>query len=113
MKIIYTPPVAVTAAIIQPNVPETVNGFIVNTESMGVIEQAIYNSLSKMWSEICMWFNAQWIKFVDASFIICLSIAFVGAICGVLGIKKGYQVTLLSMVFYCLIRLFSFLMGWY
>lgn len=122
MKICYIP--AVATATLPPNAVElnwvealgqsisnSIGGAI--DGSMQSVQNAVYGALDQFKTELFTSLNTQWIKFVDASFIICLSIAFTGAVCGVLGIKKGYQVTILSIVFYCFIRLFSFLMGWY
>ena len=96
MKISYIPPVVVSA-----------------TTDRGIIEEAIYNALQDtLVIPFQTWALETWNKIVDASFILCLSIAFAGAICGVLGIKKGYQVTVISIIFYLLLRLFSYLMGW-
>lgn len=127
MKICYVPPVAAavsnlpatTGTVIELNwfqaLGQSISTSVSNAidGSMQSVQNAVYGALDQFKTDVCLYLNEQWIKFIDASFIICLSIAFAGAICGVLGIKKGYQVTILSVVFYCLLRLFSFLMGWY
>lgn len=121
MKICYIPAVATAmpTGVTELNWFQTLGQSISTSVSNAIdgsmqsVQNAVYGALDQFKTELITSLNTQWIKFVDASFIICLSIAFTGAICGVLGIEKGYQVTILSIVFYCLIRLFSFLMGWY
>ncbi|MHC1750751.1 MAG: hypothetical protein AB9856_20960 [Cellulosilyticaceae bacterium] len=87
---------------------------VATTTDKGIVEKAISDAInSTIVTPIKAWALDTWIRVIDLSGILCLAIAFTGAICGMLGIKKGYKATVLSIVFYCLIRLFSYLMGWY
>lgn len=109
MKICYIAPVAIVSAN-----AITVKAAERQTEQeMSWVQEQVYNALSQFWGDLCIWLNEQWIRFIDMSFVFCLTIAFMGAICGILGIKTGYKVTILSIVFYLFLRLASYLMGWY
>ena len=99
MKISYIAPVATAT---------------VTTADMGMIEEAIYNAIQNtIVIPFQTWCHNTWINFVDTSFIFCLALAVTGAICGILGLKKGYKVTVFAIVFYLLLRFFSWAMGWY
>lgn len=54
-----------------------------------------------------------WIKFISLSYAVCLTVAVTGIVCGALGIKKGYRVAAGSIIFYLILRLFSWALGWY
>ena len=78
------------------------------------LEQVISNAIqSTIVDPFNSWCNSLWVKFVDTSYILCLSISIAGAICGFCGIKKGYKVAIVSILFYLLIRLVSWANGWY
>ena len=98
MKICYIPPVTLSAT-------STEQGMIERA-----ISSAIQNTIVKPFQEALL--NG-WIKFVDVSYILCLAIAMAGAICGFCGIKKGYKVAIVSILFYLLLRMVSFYNGWY
>lgn len=88
-----------------------INGAI--DSSSEAISNAVYAGLTDFKNEIFACMHTQWVRFVDTSFILCLAIAFAGAIAGIMGIKKGYQVTIISILFYLFLRVFSWAMGWY
>jgi len=98
MKICYIAPVALSAA----------------TTDQGIIERAISSAIQ---NTIVIPFQQSllngWIKFVNTSYILCLAIAMAGVICGLCGIKKGYKVAIVSILFYLLIRMVSYYNGWY
>lgn len=84
------------------------------TKEMGWVEEQIVSALQNTFViPFQTWMNETWIKFIDASFIFCLTVAFIGAICGMIGIKRGYKVSTISIIFFFLLRLFSWGMGWY
>ncbi len=98
MKICYIAPVALSATNAKPGLLED------------AISNAIQNTVVIPFQEALL--NG-WIKFVDTSYILCLAVAMAGAICGFCGIKKGYKVAIVSILFYLLIRMGSFYNGWY
>ena len=98
MKLCYIPPVTLS-------VESTEQGMIERA-----ISSAIQNTIVKPFQESLL--NG-WIKFVNTSYILCLAIAMAGAICGFCGIKKGYKVAIISILFYLLLRMVSFYNGWY
>ena len=98
MKICYIPPVTLSAASTEQGIIER------------AISSAIQNTIVKPFQEALL--NG-WVKFVDVSYILCLAIAMAGAICGFCGIKKGYKVAIVSILFYLLLRMVSFYNGWY
>lgn len=120
--IVYYPPVAIATTLSQQSVPSDLDLFTsisnsINTaisQSTAELEQVISDAIQNTIVEpLCTWAYETWLRFVDVSFIFCLTVAFVGAICGILGIKRGYKVMIFSIVFYFLLRLFSYVMGWY
>jgi hypothetical protein len=88
--------------------------YIASNDQQWLIEKAIQDAIEKTivipFKEMC---HKTWINFVDCSFILCLSAALVGAIFGIAGIKKGHKVTVFCLIFYILLRMFSYVMGWY
>lgn len=81
---------------------------------MDPMQEAISNAIQEsIVIPFQTWCHNTWINFVDASFIFCLALATTGAICGILGIKKGYKATVFAIIFYVLLRFFSWAMGWY
>lgn len=112
MKICYIAPVAT----ITPDnglIGETIKNVMQNN-IMDPLQQAIQNAINEtIIIPLQEWAHNTWVMLVDTSFILCLSIAFAGAVCGALGIRKGYKVCVITIVFYFLLRLFSYLMGWY
>lgn len=81
---------------------------------MNMIEEAVYNAIQNTITiPFRMWILDTWINFVDLSFVLCLAVAITGAVCAILGIEKGKKIAILSIVFYFLLRLFSWAMGWY
>lgn len=78
-----------------------------------IIERAVSSAIEK---SIIIPFKlgvlSAWIKFTKVSFILCLAIAITGYLLGVCGINKGYKLTVLSIVFYLLITMISYLNGW-
>lgn len=112
MKISYIAPVA-TITSDAGIVGETIKNVMQNN-IMDPLQQAIQNAIEvTILIPLKTWLHNTWVILIDTSFIFCLTVGFVGAICGVLGIKKGYKISVFSLVFYFLIRLFSYLMGWY
>ena len=99
MKICYIAPVALST---------------VATSDQGIIEKAISAAIQ---NTVVIPFQRMllngWIKFVNTSYILCLSIAFGGVICGICGIKKGYKASVASILFYVLLRMVSWYAGWY
>lgn len=98
MKICYIAPVALSAT----------------ATDQGIIERAISSAIQ---NTIVIPFQESllngWIKFVNTSYILCLAVAMAGSICGFCGIKNGYKVAIVSILFYLLIRMVSFYNGWY
>lgn len=100
MKICYIAPVASIALEPQSN--------------QGMIEKAISSAIQNTIVEpFCHAVNQAWIKLIDVSYILCLSIAVAGVICGICGIKKGYKWSVVSILFYLFLRTLSYYMGWY
>ena len=97
MKISYIAPVVLSATAEQGIIEKAISSAIQNTIIIP-FQHALLNG---------------WIKFINTSYILCLAIAMTGAICGVCGIKKGYKVAIISILFYLLIRMVSFYNGWY
>lgn len=80
----------------------------------GWIEQAISDAIQHtIVDPFYSWCNGIWIQIVDMSYILCLSVAIGGVICGICGIKKGYKWSVISILFYLLIRMVSWYNGWY
>lgn len=98
MKICYIPSVALAATNADQGVIEKAISSAIQTAVVIPFQQALLNG---------------WIKFVNTSYILCLAIAMSGAICGFCGIKKGYKVAIVSILFYLLLRMVSFYNGWY
>lgn len=110
MKICYIPATTTMLTVASSN---TLLAKTATAKEMGWVEEQVYNALSGFWGDLCTWANQTWINFIDASFVMCLAVAFTGAICGICGIKKGWKVTVFSIIFYLLLRFFSWAMGWY
>lgn len=78
-----------------------------------LLENAISEALTKVIVEPCKkWALHAWFGFMDFSHAVCFSIALAGVICGMLGIKKGYKASVLSIVFYFMLSLISWAKGW-
>lgn len=97
------------------NVPENLPGTEAARDYFYTqIYQAVHDVLEDVIVKpFCSFIGGLWVKFVDVSFVFCLSATIVGIICGALGIRKGYRVATFSIVFYFLLRLVSKAYGWY
>lgn len=100
---------------IPANVPTDLPGTIAAKDATG---DFLYNVICSALNDVivkplCDFMGEVWIKFVDISFVFCLTTTIVGVICGALGINKGYKVATFSIVFYFLLRLVSKAYGWY
>lgn len=106
MRITYVPQVG--------NVPVDLPGTIAARDATG---DFVYNAICNALNDIIVepfkdFMGGLWVKFVDVSFVVCLSCVIVGLICGGLGIKKGYKVAAFSIVFYFLLMVVSKAYGW-
>lgn len=97
MKICYIAPMVASATSEEGMIEKAIGAAIQNTIIIP-FQQALLRG---------------WIKFVSVSYLICLAIAMCGVVCGICGIKKGYKASVVSILFYVLLRMVSWYAGWY